>query len=317
METYFKWLEPKSFARKERKESIKTSFKPLLHRFILGFILIVFIILVLHFAPLDRGEKPSVFILLGLLIASGLILFALSPFFVLLVSMIFPAQAKKVKVSEKGVHAIGANCLSWHYPDIESFQIRQEHIENEIVHILELKNFDGRVRAIGLAPDISTDDLSKVVLERIALARARMKKRPVILGRGWRTNVGFLLMAFGLICLMALHAVYSDQEITQKRAGRIAVEAARIADRIESEKLSKPLMGVLEEVIKLSVSANVELAHRTKILMGISIASSLVLLGAVLALWGNNIFLKNRIVRLQAYQADIIENASVQQESEA
>lgn len=316
MKTYFKWQEPKSFARKKQKESIEISFKPFLYRFILGVVLIGFIILGFRFAILKRGGEPSLFVLLEMIIVGGLLIYMVSPFIAVLVSKIFPTTARRVKVSERGVHAIGGNCVSWHYQDIKSFQIRQEHIEKETVDVVELKNFDGQVRAIGLATQIPKNELSTVISERISLAREKVKKALVIPGRGWRTMLGLFLICFGLIMLLAIHSVSSDKEIVEERAQKIEAEAAQITERLESQELSKGHMEVLQETIKLSVSANVELIHRTKILMGISVASSLILLGAVLMLWGSNIYLKNKIARLQAYWADMINNERSEQGSD-
>jgi len=317
MKTYFTWQEPKSFTRRERKESLRISFRPLLHRFILGVVLIGFIILVSQFAAFHCGEHRSLYILLGCLIAVGLFVYMASPFIALLVLKIFPSGTRRIRVSEKGVHAIGDNCLSWHYQDIQRFQVKQERIENETIGVLELKNFDGRVRTIGLAPEIPKDELSRVISEQIAVAQERVKKSVIGRGFGWRSMIGLFLICFGLIPLIAIYAVSSDEKVAEKRALAIETEVSRITNGMNSGQLSEEHLKVLEKAVKLSVSANSELAHRTKMLMGLSIASSVVLLGGLLMLWGNNIFLKNKISRLQAYWADISEGDQTKEQAGA
>jgi hypothetical protein len=314
MKTYFKWQEPKGFTRKECKESFRRSFRPLLRRFILGVVLIGFIIFASHFAALNRVEHMPLFSLFAATIACGILIYTASPFIALLVFKIF-TTTKRIKVSEKGVHAVGDNCVSWHYQDIQRFQIKQEQIENETIDVLELKNFDGRIRTFGLAPEIPKDELSGVISERIAVAQERMKKSVIGRGFGWRSMTGLFLVCCGLICLLAIHAVSSDEKIAEKRARKIDTEVVRIANRLEAEQLSEEHKGALEEIIKLSVSINVELVHWIKILMGISIASSVVLLGGVLLLWDRNKLLSNKIARLEVYWSDMFENGGTEQES--
>jgi len=314
MKTYFEWQEPKSFTRKECKESFRISFRPLLRRFILGVVLIMCIIFAYHFAALNRVEHALLLSMLVATTACLIILYAALPFIALLVFKIFPT-IKRIKVSEKGVHAIGDISVSWHYQDIQRFLIKQEQIENETIDVLELKNFDGRIRAFGLVPEISKDELSGVISERIAVSQERVKKSVIGRGFGWRSMIGLFLIGFGLIWLMAIHGVSSDEKIADKRTRKIEAEVTRIANSVETEKLSEEHKGALEEIIKLYVSTNLGFRHRTKLLMGISIALSVVLLGCVLLLWDRNRLLSNKIARLEVYWSDIFENKGTDQAS--
>lgn len=314
MKTYLKWQEPKGFTRKECKKSFRISFRPLLRRLILGVVVIVFIILTFHFAALNRVEHAQLFSLLAAITACGIIIYTVSPFIALLVFKTFPTT-KRIRISEKGVHAIGDNCVSWHYQDIQRFQIKQEQIENKTIDVLELKNFDGRIRTFGLAPEIPKDELSGILSERIAFTQEIIKKSVIGRGFGWRSMIGLLLICLGLMWLWAIHTVFSDEKIAEKRARKIDTEVVRIANRFEAERLSEEHKGALEEIIRLSVSKNVELVHQIKILMGISVASSIVLLGGVLLLWDRNKLLSNKISRLEVYWADMFENGGTEQES--
>jgi len=316
MKTYFEWQTPAGFRPKKSTEALKKALKPALLGAIFSIFVLATIILLWFLLNVKPGSSFAAwYFIFALLAVLALVFPPVSVFVWILFALRRPPRSgRKIKFTENKVVFGESRRGFWKYEDIQSFRIVEEEFRGTTIPVLEMEQFDGDYLSLGITRDVPIDRLTAVLSERIHVAREKVKNSFIVRGRYRQNLVGVLLICFGLITLIAVFSAFFDKRIAEKRAGKVETEVARITNSLESEQLSEAHLQVLEKVIELSVRANLKLAHRTRTLMGVSIASSVVLLGSVLMLWGNNIFLRKKITRLQAYWAELAEGDVTKQE---
>jgi len=127
---------------------------------------------------------------------------------------------------------------------------------------------------------------------------------------------GILLLMFGMIGLFIFSVKVWHIGSIEKRSDKFETELAKRVAQLESQKVGKDQLKLFEKVAEWSLSAEL-LTKRSQMLIGMLASTSVFLLGGVLMLWGNNIYLKNKISRLQAYLPFKLENTDTKQESTA
>jgi hypothetical protein len=267
-----------------------------------------------YLATKDPEKTPLPFWVTAL-IAFGLMLFLVH--ILPMIQMRLPPSTKKMKITEKGIFRKSGNSSKiWRYEDIQSFQIREEHLEDGVINVLELKNFNGLVLAAGLTPEIPIDQLSVVLSDRIGAARQKVKDSFIVRGRYWQNLVGILLIGAGLMAFLALFSISIDDEIAEKRAKKFEAKVEERIAELRSEGISEEQLAAFEKVIRWSMLKGLALSRWIKNLVLISIGSGLFLLGCVMTLWGRNRLLNDKIAKLEVYWADMFENEGTKQEGE-
>lgn len=176
MKTYFEWHEPKSFTRKRYKEGAKILSKLSWRRTMFEIIFASSLLLSWYIATKDPEKTPPSF-WVALLMAFGL---AFSIFHVIipLIIMLYGYVGREIKVTDKKIirKSISGDSMSL-YKNIQSFELKQEQLEDITIDVLVLYSFKGRVLlAVGLAPEISVEQLETFLSEKIVHGRVKTCK---------------------------------------------------------------------------------------------------------------------------------------------
>jgi len=307
METYFEWQTPDGFRPKKSAESLKKTFRPALLEaifsiFVLGIIVVLWFLLGIKPGSLFAG----LYFILVMLVVLALVFPPVLGFVLVLFALRRPPKSgRKIKLTEnKIIFGEGRRSFCW-YKDIQSFRIAHEQFKDTTMPVLELESFDGKSCGFGLGSKVSLEQLNTALSERIIAARKEAKK--LCVGRGtWRkSNLGLTLMVYGVIALLLFSANFLRVKSAQNQEFKVSF-TERVGE-LESGQTSEQQIDTLKKVVELSLSTEL-LAESNVALIGMTISVSIFLIGCVLMLWGNNIILKNKIARLQAYWADKLES---------
>lgn len=309
MKTYFEWQTPAGFRPEKSTKALKKAFKPALFEAIFGIFILGIIILVWFLIGLKPGSSSAaLFFILAMLVVLALVFPPVLGFILVLFALRRPPKSgRKIKLTENKIIFGEGRRGFWWYKDIQSFRIAHEQFKDTTIPVLELESFDGKSCGFGLGSKVSLEQLNTALSERIIAARKEAKK--LCVGRGtWRKrNLGLTLMVYGVIALLLFSANFFHAKSAERRDQKFETRLAERVAELKSEQIGKQQLEHLEKVTEWSLSTEL-LAKSNKMLIGMLISISVFLLGCVLMLWGNNILLKNRIIRMQAYWADKLES---------
>ncbi|MHC4546603.1 MAG: hypothetical protein ACYTDW_19960 [Planctomycetota bacterium] len=318
MKSYFEWQTPAGFRPKKSAEALKKSLKPALFGVIFSICILGAIILLWFLLGIKPGSSFAAWYFIFALLAGVVLIFPPVSVFVWILFALRrpPRSGRKIKFTENKV-VFGENRRgSWKYEDVQSFRIVEEEFRGTNILVLEMEHFDGDYLNLGITPDVATDRLRAVLSERLVDARKRAKN---IFARkaGARLKLfAVLLMCCSLVAFVIFSGKFSNAKSVEKRDQKFARILAERMGELESEQVDKRQLVYFKKVTGWYLSTEL-LAKSNEMLIGMSISVSIFLIGCVLMLWGNNIYLKNKISRLQAYLPDKLENTGTKQESTA
>lgn len=317
METYFEWETPAGFRSKRSTDALKRAFKPALVQAIVSIAILTAIILFWVFGDIRRGSLAAgLFFVFGLLVVLLLVFPPIWGFMLVVTNLRgAPRSGRNVKLTKDKIIFGAGSRGYWEYKNVQSFKIVEEEFGETSIPVLEAGHFDGDYLTLGIAPDVSIDRVRAVLSERVADARKKMKSSFARKASAKLKPFAALLMCLGLIGSMIFAAeFYRASSLGEQGASGWASLAAKNGE-VQLENIREWELGISEKVAKSCRSTHL-LAKSNKMLMGMCTSISVFLIGSVLMLWANNIFLKHKIVRLQAYWADMINNERSEQGSD-
>lgn len=315
MKTYFEWQTPVGFRPKKSTEALKKSLKPALLEAIFSLFILGAIILLWFLLGIERGSSFANWFVIFVLFAGLVFMLPIFIFVWIPITLRFPPKSEtKIKLAENKVIFGKGRSGFWEYRDIQSFEIIQDQFQGMAIPVLELENFDGRGCSLGISQEVSLKELKSFLSERICAAREKTRNLNVAKGTFRQKQFGLFLLMLGVIGLFIFSVRFWNMRSIEKRSDKFEAELAERVAQLESQKAGKEQIEPFEKVAEWSLSAEL-LAKRNQLLIGMFGSISVFLLGGVLMLWGNNIFLKNKMSRLQAYWPDTLENGRTEQES--
>lgn len=315
MKTYFKWQTPAGFRPKKSTESLKKGFKPMLFEALFSACMLGAILLLWFLLGIERGSLfADLFIIFAIL---AVVVFTMPILaFVCIPFMLWrpPKGETKVKLTENKVIFGKGRRDFWEYGDIQSFEVIQDQFQGMAIPVLELENFDGRGCSLGMSQEVSLKELESFLSERIRSAREITRNLNVAKGTLRQAQFGFLLLMFGMLVLLVSSVGFWKLRSIEKRSNKFEAELARRVSQLELQKAGKEQIELFEKVAEWSLSAEL-LVKRNNLLIVIFGSISIILLGGVSILWSKNIYLKNKICRLQAYLPDRLDKKGAEQKS--
>jgi hypothetical protein len=195
-------------------------------------------------------------------------------------------------------------------------QLKQEQLDGVTVDVLEMRHFNGLIFSAGLGAEVPTDELGRVLSDRIRAARPQVQDVSGGERGHWQVLAGLTLRLFGIMAVIFLLAVLFKTGFAGKGSKEFQDKVSERMPALETDQIGEQQLRVLEKATKQSVAAEL-LAKRNELLTLVAILSAAFLLGNALILHANNKILKKRIIRLEARWADVIESDGAKQEDKA
>lgn len=308
VDAYFKWVEPREFTQKKRKESARTALKFTWNKVIGGLLFIGFFMLLSYLAvKVSHYENSPPSLWGAFLISVGFVLFFL------VVNPILEAKSllsrNRIKVTDKGIRLLDNKLnRTWRFSSIADFHITKEQIGESSINAIKLQDFDGVAVNIGISPEINIDMLQALLLERINAARDQIKrslKSPTLY---WQMVLGIVMVLLGLSALIILGTTLfpikdrvKDITFIEDKLKEIEEQYASGTPTTLQEKAFRKVAG--RAYFAMHYIINLE---QSQLLMIVgSIAAGILLFGCNLILWARNKRLYHRMRRLEVMCAEL------------